>query len=87
MTTLFMSMVFIAQTRFKSSWPIPVLQVYITENHRSQHSTTGTKTRDYVVCETAHWNLLHYDALGCLVTTPVSMKRLFEVGMVCLQRP
>ena len=72
-------MLFIAQTN--SSWPI--LQVYITENHRSQHSTTGTKMRDYVVCETAHWNLLHYDALGCLVTTPVSMKRLFEVGMVC----
>lgn len=87
-TILFMTMLFIAQcSKPATDDPSPVADTTSLHywDHRSQYSTTGTKIRGYVVFETAHWNLLHYDAQRLPSNNAVSMKRPFEVNMVCLQ--
>ena len=65
-----MTTLFIARNQIlKISVPWPILQVYITETHRSQHFTTGTKTRDYVVLKPRIGICCMMTHNGCLVTT------------------
>ena len=49
--------------------PWPVLQVYITETTDLNIPQQEPKYAIMWFLKPPHWNLLHYDAHGCLVTT------------------
>ena len=80
--------IYITKLRYEIPVPWPILQYYKFTLLKPQISISHNRNQNARLCsfETMHWNLLHYDAQRLPSNNVVSMKRPFEVNVVCLQQ-